>query len=121
MSKGSVWGTLFILVTSAALLYQWHQSSKERAQAAVDDRISQRTAEIQSGTYQDTYGDEGCTSDCSGHEAGFEWAREQGITSEDDCSSHGDSEGSFAQGCRAYVQAEEHAEDEVQEGEEDDE
>jgi hypothetical protein len=44
-----------------------------------------------------------CTVDCSGHEAGYEWAEEHGITDADDCD--GNSE-SFIEGCQSY--AEEH-------------
>jgi hypothetical protein len=42
-----------------------------------------------------------CTDDCSGHEAGYQWAEERGITDPDDCS--GKSE-SFIEGCRAYAE-----------------
>lgn len=42
-----------------------------------------------------------CTSDCSGHEAGYAWAEEQGISDPDDCG--GNSE-SFEEGCRAYAE-----------------
>lgn len=41
-----------------------------------------------------------CRIDCSGHEAGYEWAEERGITDPDDCG--GNSE-SFIEGCRAYA------------------
>lgn len=41
-----------------------------------------------------------CTIDCSGHEAGYAWAEEQGIDDPDDC--RGNSE-SFIEGCRAYA------------------
>src|SRR5436853_2639709 len=37
-----------------------------------------------------------CTVDCSGHEAGYEWAEEHDITDPDDCG--GNSE-SFIEGC----------------------
>jgi len=43
----------------------------------------------------------GCTDDCSGHEAGFEWAKENDVT---DGSCYGDSE-SFNEGCQAYADA----------------
>jgi hypothetical protein len=43
----------------------------------------------------------GCTDDCSGHEAGFEWAKENGVT---DGSCYGDSV-SFQEGCHAYGEA----------------
>jgi hypothetical protein len=46
-----------------------------------------------------------CTSDCSGHEAGYNWAEEKGIDDEDDCDAAGDTSNSpsFAEGCRTYV------------------
>jgi hypothetical protein len=47
-----------------------------------------------------------CTRDCSGHEAGYEWAERKGVSDPDECG--GNSE-SFREGCRAW--AEEQAED----------
>ncbi len=41
-----------------------------------------------------------CTGDCSGHEAGYEWAEEKGISDPSDCG--GNSE-SFIEGCEAYA------------------
>jgi hypothetical protein len=54
--------------------------------------------------YQDAHGDEDCTQDCSGHDAGYQWAEDRGIADEDDCT--GNSE-SFIEGCRAYVRDQE--------------
>lgn len=42
-----------------------------------------------------------CTKDCSGHEAGYEWAAEHDIEEESDC---GGNSQSFIEGCRAYVE-----------------
>lgn len=42
-----------------------------------------------------------CTDDCSGHEAGYNWAEENGIEDEGDC---GGNSNSFIEGCRAYVE-----------------
>jgi hypothetical protein len=42
-----------------------------------------------------------CTQDCSGHEAGYEWAERKGIDSVDDC---GGNSNSFIEGCQAYVE-----------------
>lgn len=41
-----------------------------------------------------------CTEDCSGHEVGYEWAEEKGISNPSDCG--GNSE-SFIEGCEAYA------------------
>ena len=43
-----------------------------------------------------------CTDDCGGHDAGFEWAKENGVTDESECS--GDSQ-SFIEGCEAFAQS----------------
>lgn len=59
--------------------------------------------------YQDSYEEEedvvtsdnwDCTSDCSGHEAGYEWASDNGITDPYDCDGNSDS---FIEGCEAYA------------------
>lgn len=46
-----------------------------------------------------------CTQDCSGHEAGYEWAERNGISDGDDCDTAGEHSNSpsFAEGCHAYV------------------
>src|SRR5690606_39170545 len=41
-----------------------------------------------------------CTVDCSGHEAGYEWAQDRGIEHPDDC---GGNSISFIEGCEAYA------------------
>lgn len=47
---------------------------------------------------------EHCTADCSGHQAGYDWAKSKEIADPDECSGNSDS---FAEGCR--VAAEEYA------------
>tara|TARA_R110002049_G_scaffold145996_3_gene308375 strand:+ start:1294 stop:1641 length:348 start_codon:yes stop_codon:yes gene_type:complete len=47
-----------------------------------------------------SYEGDGCTIDCSGHEAGYEWAQERGIDDPDKC---GGNSWSFEEGCRAYA------------------
>jgi|HubBroStandDraft_5_1064220.scaffolds.fasta_scaffold520303_1 hypothetical protein len=46
-----------------------------------------------------------CTQDCSGHEAGYQWAEEQGIEDPEDC---GGNSQSFIEGCQAYAEEQEH-------------
>ncbi|KQC08084.1 MAG: hypothetical protein APR62_05455 [Smithella sp. SDB] len=41
-----------------------------------------------------------CTGDCSGHNAGYEWAEENEITDPGDCSGKSQS---FIEGCEAYA------------------
>lgn len=43
-----------------------------------------------------------CTKDCSGHEAGYEWAKQNNaINMDNDCEKRGNS---FLQGCYAYIE-----------------
>jgi len=42
-----------------------------------------------------------CTQDCSGHEAGYNWAEENDISDEYDCDGNSNS---FNEGCTAYVE-----------------
>jgi hypothetical protein len=49
-----------------------------------------------------TYGGYQCTDDCSGHAAGYEWAKEHEIDDEAKCP-EGNSQ-SFHEGCLAYTQ-----------------
>jgi hypothetical protein len=41
-----------------------------------------------------------CTVECSGHEAGFDWAEQNGITNSSDC---GGNSNSFIDGCEAWA------------------
>lgn len=42
-----------------------------------------------------------CTSDCSGHEAGYQWAEENSITDPNECSGNSNS---FIEGCESYAE-----------------
>ncbi len=51
--------------------------------------------------HADTFAGYGCTSDCSGHRAGYEWAEQHGIEDESSCSTPSQS---FNEGCAAYIE-----------------
>ncbi len=53
-----------------------------------------------------------CTVDCSGHEAGYDWAEENGITDPSDC---GGNSNSFIEGCESYAQEQGYEEEEYYE------
>ncbi|MFZ1007838.1 MAG: hypothetical protein WAN65_13430 [Candidatus Sulfotelmatobacter sp.] len=55
--------------------------------------------ELEDQSYEDVMGSDECTQDCSGHNAGWEWAKKNQMLNPDDCG--GDSE-SFIEGCKAY-------------------
>jgi len=73
----------------------------------VPDRVRDRAASTR------TFAGDPCTSDCSGHEAGYNWAEEHDIDDEDACDTAGDTSNSpsFAAGCRAYVNGQSPEED----------
>lgn len=41
-----------------------------------------------------------CTADCSGHQAGYDWAEKNSISDVDECVGRSQS---FVEGCKAYV------------------
>jgi hypothetical protein len=61
-----------------------------------------------------TFGDFDCTVDCSGHEAGYNWADPHGIDNEEDCPD-GNSQ-SFHEGCIAYTRDSNQGADEDDQG-----
>ncbi len=64
-----------------------------------EDECNQYVKENYSGF--NTYNGYECTEDCSGHEAGYDWAEENGIHDEYDCDG---SSNSFNEGCLSYVE-----------------
>jgi len=47
-----------------------------------------------------------CTSDCSGHKAGYNWAKQKSLSNPSDCD--GGKSLSFREGCEYYVQEQMH-------------
>ncbi len=74
-------------------------SRQERIDAAEDKAMDQARDDMANQTYEEAEGSADCTVDCSGHDAGFAWAKENDIEDPDECS--GNSE-SFIEGCKAY-------------------
>lgn len=52
-------------------------------------------------TFDTTFWDYECTEDCSGHEAGYDWAEDNWIEDEDDCDNWSNS---FEEWCLEYVE-----------------
>lgn len=48
-----------------------------------------------------TYKGYACTKDCSGHRAGYEWAKRKGIADPVEC---GGKSKSFVEGCRSFTE-----------------
>ena len=53
-------------------------------------------------SFEDAGDTSGCTGDCSGHSAGFEWAKENAAGDPSMCSGNSNS---FVEGCEAFSQA----------------
>lgn len=51
--------------------------------------------------YEEVRGSVACTSDCSGHEAGWAWAEENSVSEPEEC---GGKSLSFEEGCRAWAE-----------------
>lgn len=78
------------------------------AAAAVDAGRDEQTdgaadARSDSTTDADTFHGYTCTVDCSGHEAGYQWADDNGITDPDDCPIDPHNSHSFTEGCWAFA------------------
>ena len=92
-------------VSSTPIVTPTPSNSDSSAKESDANSASERTSPAFAGSP--------CTSDCSGHEAGYNWAEEHGIDDESDCDTAGDTSNSpsFAEGCRAYVQENEPPDD----------
>ena len=78
------------------------QTSTKSEDEAKEDAAETAIDNLSYMTYEDVMGTVGCTSDCSGHNAGFQWAKDNQITSSSEC---GGNSASFIEGCEAYGQA----------------
>lgn len=66
-----------------------------------DTRKDSAPVSLQEGAVKnETFKGYECTGDCSGHNAGYEWARKKGITDPDECSGNSNS---FIEGCKSYA------------------
>ena len=91
-------------------------SASEPTDEDIDQAYETAGEQLSDASFEDVGDISQCTDDCGGHDAGFEWAREQGVTDSSECSR--DSQ-SFVEGCEAYASAlETQAEDELESGEE---
>lgn len=93
-TKGTI--ALFTGIGAVALLQPSQPPRPTYAQAL---HIAQNEADT--ATYVEVAGSEACSDDCSGHEAGFQWAKENGVTQDWDCPSTRSK--SFSEGCDAYA------------------
>jgi len=93
-----IWGIIIVLVAYNLI---FKSADKTQPVFTSTGTISNPVSTISNYPQEKTFHTYECTQDCSGHQAGYEWAELHGIDDEDDC--HGNSE-SFVEGCKAYVQ-----------------
>ena len=74
--------------------------SEERAEFDEDSARDDAVSDLSGETFQDVGDTSRCTQDCSGHDAGWQWAQDNDVTDSSECSGSG----SFADGCEAYVE-----------------
>jgi hypothetical protein len=84
------------------LRLQHSSMAPTQAEFGEDDAQDVARDDLSSQTFQDVGDTSACTEDCSGHDAGFEWAKENGLTDASEC--QGSSQ-SFVEGCEAYAAA----------------
>jgi hypothetical protein len=100
-SKGWLIG-LLVIGGIVGLVYFTSGSNIESSQSTTTVPIQSSPSATDSPTYNPpTFRGYSCTIDCSGHEAGYNWAEEKGITDPDDCDGNSDS---FIEGCRSYAE-----------------
>jgi hypothetical protein len=94
---------------SLASVSSYASDSGEERERIDEDEARERAADDVPYSYSAAGSPYGCTEDCSGHEAGYRWAADNGVT---DGSCYGGDSPSFDEGCRAYGEAiEERAEE----------
>ena len=89
---------VFRVVMGVAALGYWSNSTDQHSHATTTAEADSDDDDVDSDSGQFHGFD--CTVDCSGHQAGYDWAERHDITDEDNCG--GNSE-SFIEGCKAYV------------------
>ena len=87
--------------------YEWAENNDVRSFEQCQDEFGSGYDEDECNRYvkdnysgYNTFGGYECTEDCSGHEAGYNWAEENDISDEYDCDGNSNS---FNEGCTAYV------------------
>ena len=94
MLKYIFWGGMIIL-----LVWLLFFNNKQETEYIREEFKSGRSIEVEvdDSITRDNWE---CTEDCSGHNAGYEWVAEKGITDPSDC---GGKSASFIKGCEAYA------------------
>jgi len=99
-SNNGAFTTIFWIALIIFFIWLFNSSGKDKEPEYIRrefDNGSVIDVEVDDSITSDTWE---CTSDCSGHDAGYEWASENGISDPSDC---GGNSTSFIEGCEAYA------------------
>ena len=80
-----------------------------------EENISESNQYVEDHPQGNTWNGYECTSDCSGHEAGYDWALDSNVTDDSGCDGNSNS---FNEGCEQYVSEITSTDDEVKDVEE---
>lgn len=110
MGKKAIWIIILVVGFVVLVAYSKKDAGGTPSVTSTPSNSDSSAAELddpsEAASSSPTFAGSPCTSDCSGHEAGYNWAEEHGIDDESDCDEAGETSNSpsFAEGCRAYVQ-----------------
>lgn len=98
MKNPWLWIVGFILV-----VWFFSNDKKESHSPSSYEPYATQSESAPSQTYSppSSFGGNPCSGDCSGHEAGYNWAEENDIKNPDDCGGNSDS---FIEGCQTYAE-----------------
>lgn len=102
---GIIWFVFFgynSLVSSGNTVNNSLETSPVNSSDSSDNNTESNQDEANIDTSATEFNGYPCTVDCSGHEAGYDWAQEHGITQEDVDNYSGNSN-SFMEGMQSYV------------------
>lgn len=124
VSNDSPLGAILVVGVLLFGAYKCTEGGADRSAAnmpspAAESRLDDAAEDAVAGTtYRDQGAPYGCTQDCSGHEAGYQWAERREIHDPDEC---GGNSQSFIEGCRAYAEAYQAARENAREDDDDEE
>ena len=97
----STW-TWIIAIAFAIWIFSGDKKSKTTVPANAPSYSQKSYVQPSTHSYSATaFNGYPCTIDCSGHDAGYEWAEENSINDPDDCDGKSNS---FIEGCQSYAE-----------------
>lgn len=104
MSASSLWRSNLALLAACSVALSACGSEPTYAETATDEdtAIEMASDDLSDQSFEEVGDTSLCTEDCSGHDAGFEWARENGVTDPSEC---GGNSQSFIEGCETYAES----------------